>query len=217
MAYHQEQGPLFDDAFRQRFEDLVRWRRDVRRFRRDAVPEQTIDQLLCLANCAPSVGLSEPWRFVKVVGEERRRAVINSFERCNEAAGHSYQGERATNYAGLKLAGLKEAPVHLAVFADLATEQGHGLGQQTMPETLTYSVVAAVQTFWLAARAANLGVGWVSILEPQKVSELLAVPESWHLVAYLCVGWPEEQHLDRELDRSGWERPRGWAQKVFVR
>ena len=217
MAHHSERGPLFDEAFRQRFEDLIRWRRDVRRFRRDAVPEQTIDHLLYLANCAPSVGLSEPWRFVKVVGPERRKAVIDSFERCNEAARKRYSDVKADAYAQLKLSGLVEAPIHLAVFVDLATGQGHGLGRQTMPETLAYSVVSAVQTFWLAARAANLGVGWVSILDPEALRQILDIPDSWSLIAYLCVGWPEEMHLDRELDRKGWERPRDWEQKVFVR
>ena len=114
-------------------------------------------------------------------------------------------GEKQAIYAGLKLAGLKEAPVHLAVFSDDATHTGSGLGQQTMPETLHYSVVAAIQTLWLAARADGIGMGWVSILDPGAVTRVLDVPKSWSLVAYLDLGLPAEEHLDPELERHHWE------------
>ena len=108
-------------------------------------------------------------------------------------------------YARLKLEGLTLAPVHLAVCADEGTATGHRLGRATMPETLRYSVVAAVQTFWLAARAEGLGVGWVSILDPAAVCRELDLPSDWTLVAYLCIGWPQEEHDDPELERHGWE------------
>ena len=101
--------------------------------------------------------------------------------------------------------GLREAPVHLAVFCDHATDAGAGLGRKTMPEMLDYSVVAAVHTLWLAARAEGLGVGWVSILDPVDVCRALAVPPAWKLVAYLCVGRPLEEHLDPELERHDWQ------------
>ncbi len=96
--------------------------------------------------------------------------------------------------------------MHLAVFADTETETGHGLGRKTMPEMLQYSVVGAVNTLWLAARAQGLGVGWVSILDPEKISAILDVPSAWPLIAYLCVGFPEEEHLEPELARAGWQK-----------
>ena len=102
-------------------------------------------------------------------------------------------------------AGLREAPVHLAVFADESTGRGSGLGRRQMPETIAYSVVAAVQTLSLAARAEAIGVGWVSIIDPLRVREILDVDEAWRLIAYLCVGYPVEEHEDRELVRVGWE------------
>jgi len=197
--------PHFDDGFRRTLADLFAWRRDVRRFRTDPVPEEAFLACLDLARLSPSVGNSQPWRFVRVSDPARRAAIVGSFERCNDAAAERYADERAALYRSLKLAGLREAPVHLAVFCDETTEAGLGLGRATMPEMLRYSVVGAVQTFWLAARARGLGVGWVSILDPCDVTASLDVPASWRLVAYLCVGYPQEEHLDPELVRHGWQ------------
>ena len=126
--------------------------------------------------------------------------MVESFTKANEEALAGYAGEKHAIYAGLKLAGLKEAPVHLAVFSDDGTHTGSGLGQQTMPETLHYSVVAAIQTLWLAARADGIGMGWVSILDPKKVTRALDVPAGWNLVAYLCLGFPPEPHHDPALE-----------------
>ena len=197
--------PAFDDAFIAHLDTLFAWRRDVRRFRPDAVDPDTLRACLAAAHRAPSVGNSRPWRFVRVSDPARRAAVAGSFARCNAAAADSYGAARAEQYRTLKLAGLNEAPEHLAVFCDDATETGLGLGRASMPETLAYSVVGAVQCFWLAARARGLGVGWVSILEPACVTEILAVPVTWRLVAYLCVGHPVGEHLDPELERHGWQ------------
>ncbi|ABQ35270.1 5,6-dimethylbenzimidazole synthase [Bradyrhizobium sp. BTAi1] len=197
--------PHFDASFKALFADLVRWRRDVRRFRTDPVPPDLIERLLTLAAHAPSVGFCQPWRFVLVETAERRAAIVENFRQSNQAALAGYDGERRALYARLKLEGLTLAPVHLAVCADEGTATGHRLGRATMPETLRYSVVASVQTFWLAARAEGLGVGWVSILDPAAVCRELDLPSDWTLVAYLCIGWPQEEHDDPELERHGWE------------
>lgn len=201
--------PVFDEAFRTRLTELMVWRRDVRRFQsHKAVPPELVSDLLETAALAPSVGNSQPWRFVLVEDADRRAKVIANFERANKDALSDYSGEKARLYAGLKLAGLKEAPVHLAVFADEGTGQGHGLGRRTMPEMLDYSAVMAVYGFWLAARAVGLGAGWVSIFEPEALTRDLEVPEDWKLVAYLCVGWPEDEQATPELERAGWEHRR---------
>lgn len=197
--------PTFDAEFQDRLESLFRWRRDVRRFRPDPLEPGALDDLIAQAALAPSVGNSQPWRFVKVGDPDRRQGVRAVFERCNRQALDGYEGERAALYAKLKLAGLDAAPVQIAVFVDDGTEAGHGLGRKTMPETLSYSVVTAIHTLWLAARARGIGVGWLSILEPAEVHRLLDVPESWSLVAYLCVGYPQEEHDDPELVRAGWQ------------
>jgi 5,6-dimethylbenzimidazole synthase len=207
----------FDETFRKTFRDLVLWRRDVRRFRPSPVPESLHDDRIARATHAPSVGLSQPWRFVKVNSPARRRAVWESFARANDRALAGYEGEQKATYANLKLAGMTEAPIHLAVFSDESTATGSGLGRQTMPETLRYSVVAAVQTLWLAARAEGLGMGWVSILDPAEVTRVLDVPEGWQLVAYLDLGWPAEEHIDPELERHHWEQRHYTGDLVFTR
>lgn len=199
-------GMEFDDEFRARLHDLLVWRRDVRRFRTDALPPGTLDRLIAVACLAPSVGLSQPWRFVVVDSPERRRAILDDFTACNAAALAAYEGEQAGRYAALKLAGLTEAPGHLAVFADRATETGHGLGRRTMPEMAEYSVVAAMTAMWLAARAEGIGMGWVSILDPERVKAILEVPPAWRFIGYFCLGYPEAENARPELERAGWEQ-----------
>ena len=198
----------FDEQFRARLRDLFVWRRDVRRFRRDPLPPGTLERLIEAACLSPSVGLSQPWRFVIVDDPARRQAVRTEFKACNADALQSYVGELAAKYAKLKLAGLEEAPCQLAVFADCQTEVGHGLGRKTMPEMAEYSVVAAVSMMWLAARAEGVGMGWVSILDPQRINGILEVPAGWRLIGYFCLGYPEGESDQPELERAGWEHRR---------
>ena len=206
LAYASTEAPRFDAAFRAGFAELLAWRRDVRHFRSGEAPDEAmLGELFDLAALAPSVGNCQPTRFVRVDDEARRAAIRANFEAANREALAAYRGERAELYARLKLAGLRDAPVQVAVFCDEATEQGHGLGARTMPEARRYSTVCALHTFWLAARARGLGVGWVSILDPGAIAEALDVPRAWAFIGYLCVGWPREEHLIPELERAGWQ------------
>ena len=209
IGMRREPMPLqfkFDDDFRARFRELISCRRDVRAFLSSTLPNGLLEDLIRLSCLAPSVGLSEPWRFVQVSSRDTRDAIREEFGRANSEALGGYSGEQAALYARLKLAGLDQAPVHLAVFADRGTSKGSGLGRRTMPEMVEYSVVAAITTLWLAARAHGVGVGWISIIDPVRVSTILAAEEGWHLVAYLCIGYPEEESLIPELERAGWEK-----------
>jgi 5,6-dimethylbenzimidazole synthase len=199
-------GPEFDDHFREQFRALLIWRRDVRRFQPAPLPGGILEELLDLTRLAPSVGLSEPWRFINVTNAGNRAQVRAEFERANAEALAGYSGERAASYARMKLAGLDCAPVQLAVFADRVTEKGSGLGRRTMPEMLEYSVIGAISILWLAARAYGVGMGWISILDPQRVSAILSTPAEWQLIAYLCLGYPEDESATPELERAGWEK-----------
>ena len=196
----------FDDVFRAQLRALLIWRRDVRRFRTEALPPGTIERLIDMACLAPSVGLSQPWRFVIVDDPARRRAVLEDFKCCNADALNAYTDDLAVRYAKLKLAGLEEAPSQVAVFADPATDTGHGLGRRTMPEMIEYSVVAAIHTLWLAARAEGIAMGWLSILTPGRINAALSVPETWRFLGYFCLGYPQSDSDIPELERAGWER-----------
>jgi len=207
----------FDDAFRARLRDLLVWRRDVRRFRRDPLPRGTLERLIQLACLAPSVGLSQPWRFVIVDDPARRAAIRKNFESCNAAALAAQSQQRAAAYARLKLAGLDDAPCHLAVFADPSTAQGHGLGRHTMPEMIEYSAVTAIHTIWLAARAEGIGMGWISILAPAAVAAILDVPSDWKFIGYLCLGFPQAEDDIPDLERAGWEQRQAPSSVVIRR
>ncbi|MDJ0613792.1 MAG: 5,6-dimethylbenzimidazole synthase [Rhizobiaceae bacterium] len=185
--------------------ELMKWRRDVRHFNTDPVCAKEMNVLREAVALAPSVGNSRPWRFVNVASDEARNSIIENFANANSKASQIYENAKQEEYLKLKLAGLKEAPVHLAVFTDLSPSEGSGLGRQTMPETLTYSTISAIHQLWLAARTRNIGVGWVSILEPEQMNSLLNVPQEWKFTAYLCIGYPKKDHDTPELERRGWQ------------
>jgi 5,6-dimethylbenzimidazole synthase len=197
--------PYFSLGFQDTLDDLLLWRRDVRHFDTRPLEDGLLDTLLDRASLAPSVGNSQPWRFVRVVTPERRAAVTDHVEAENARAATLYNDDARANYDALKLHGLREAPEHIAVFCDTAPTEGRGLGRQTMPETLIYSTVLAIHTLWLAARARGVGLGWVSILEPDAIAQVLDVPHEWTFVGYLCLGYPIAEHDVPELERSGWQ------------
>jgi 5,6-dimethylbenzimidazole synthase len=195
----------FSPAFREELAALMRWRRDVRRFRTDAVPSDLLAHCLDCFQLAPSVGLSEPWRILHVKSPAARALCLENYRVANAVALSGQHGDNALLYSRLKLSGMAEAPVQLAVFCDDGTAKGRGLGAATMPETRAYSVVGAITLFWLALRAEGLGLGWVSILDPARLARDLAVPDAWRFIGYLCIGWPEEEDIVPELQREGWE------------
>ena len=198
----------FSDSFRTDLSQLMRWRRDVRRFRSDPVDEALLMQCLDTFRLAPSVGLSEPWRIVRVISPELRQKSIENYQTANATALEGYDGEKAAMYSGLKLSGMSEAPEHIAIFCDDSTSKGSGLGATTMPEMRRYSVVGAINLMWLHARSHGLGMGWVSILDAPQLCTDLDIPQDWSLIAYLCIGWPEANSTTPELETAGWETRR---------
>jgi len=207
----------FDDEFRARLLDLFTWRRDVHRFRVQPLPPGALDRLIGIACLAPSVGLSQPWRFVVVEDVRRRERLLDLFRDCNAEALAAYTGDRARRYAELRLAGIAEAPAQVTVFTDGDTQVGQGLGRRTMPEMAEYSTVTAVHTMWLAARAEGIGLGWVSILDPVRTAEILDVPQSWRLIGHFCLGYPEAEADSPELEQAGWERRRPTPESIVRR
>jgi len=199
-------GSGFTQAEREAVYRVIRERRDVRSgYLPRPLENDVLIRLLSAAHMAPSVGLMQPWRFIVVRDETQRSKVHEVFLRAREAAAARYAGDRRELYSRLKLEGLLEAPQHLCVVCDANSEQGHALGRHTMPEMPAYSVVCAIQNLWLAARAEGIGVGWVSILDPAAIKDMLRIPAQLELVAYLCIGYVDEFASSPDLERFGWE------------
>jgi len=186
--------------------EILRWRRDVRHFKPDPLPECAIDEMITAMAMAPSVGNSRPWRVVRVDSEAIRQGIIDNHSKANVDAAKLYEGQEQESYKALKLAGLREAPLQIAVFSDMDPDNGKGLGRQTMPETLAYSTIIAIHQLWLVARTLNIGVGWVSIINSDEINHTLDVDPQWKLIAYLCIGYPKTEESLPELHRKEWQK-----------
>lgn len=180
-------------------------RRDVRsQFLADPVPADVLARLLNAAHHAPSVGFMQPWDFIVIDSLAVRRSVLAIFEAENRRAAANYTGERGANYRSLKLQGILESPLNLCITCDRSRGGTHVLGRNSIVETDLFSTCLAVQNLWLAARAEGIGVGWVSILDPQQLARTLELPDQVYPLAYLCLGYVSEFLDQPELQAKGW-------------
>ena len=180
-------------------------RRDIRDFRPDLVPPEVLRRILDAAHHAGSVGLMQPWNFLILRSGAIRHRVYEVFQAENARASARFEGDRRSLYESIKLQGILDAPLNLAVACHRGRRGPHVLGRNSRREPDAYCPCCAVQNLWLAARAEGVGVGWVSILDPDTIASLLGFPDDVMLVAYLCVGYPVE-FADRPLlERIGWE------------
>jgi len=203
---HSLTGKLFTEAEARVLQDIISNRRDVRgnRFLSRPVEEDVLRQLLDAALHAPSVGFSQPWEFVLIRDPVIKQQVKESFTEENKKAVPFFDTEKQAAYALLKLEGVVEAPLNIAVFYKSSGKPV--LGQTSMEEVGLYSVVCAVQNMWLMARALNVGIGWVSILDPEKIKRIIKAPAENKLVAYLCVGYTDGFYTKPELELLQWEK-----------
>lgn len=206
----------FSEAERESFYRLMQSRRDVRRFLPDPVPAEVLRRILTMAHCAPSVGFMQPWNFILIASLETRRKIKGLFEARNARETLEIDNrERRELYSSLKLEGILESPLNLAVTCDRNRDAPFVLGRGPMPQTDLFSTCLAVQNLWLAARAEGVGIGWVSILEPRVVEEMLQLPAGVELVAYLCVGYPVEFRPKPMLEEAGWKERQPLASLVY--
>lgn len=192
-------------AEREALYKVIYGRRDVRgQFLPDAVPDEVLRRILDAAHHAPSVGYMQPWDFVVVREEETRRKVKEGFEVAHREAAEMFEGEQREQYCSFKLEGIMEAPLGICVTCDRSRTGEVVIGRTANPEMDLYSSVCAVQNLWLAARAENLGVGWVSIIHHDAVRSALGIPEHVVPIAWLCVGYVSFFHQTPELEQAGW-------------
>ena len=195
----------FSDADRRGLYKTIFNRRDVRaQFRSDPIPEDVLARILTAAHFAPSVGFMQPWNFIVVSDSAVKQRIHDDFAAANAEAAEMFQGERQTLYRRLRLEGIREAPINLCITCDRDCAGPVVLGRTHMPVMDLYSTVCAVENLWLAARAEDLGVGWVSILHPERLQEILGIPERVVPVAYLCLGTVSHFHARPDLETAGW-------------
>jgi len=191
-------------------------RRDVRaQFLSDPVPDRVLARLLRAAHHAPSVGFMQPWNFIVIRDGAIRAAVREAFLHERARAAELYEEPRRSQFLGLKLEGILEAPLNLCVMCDLERGGPHVLGRSAVRETDVYSTACAVQNLWLAARAEGIGVGWVSIIQPSMLRAILGIPEPVLPVAYLCLGYVSEFRDTPDLARAGWRQRLPLGDLVF--
>ena len=186
--------------------EAIHSRRDVRSFRPEPIPDETLKRILEAAHHAGSVGFMQPWNFILVRSQALRQKIVTVFTRENAAASAHYSADKRELYTSLKLQGILDAPLNLAVTCDRGRAGPHVLGRNTVFDTDVYSTCCAIQNLWLAARAEGVGVGWVSILDVAEVQAILSIPKEILLVAYLCLGYPVEFRDRPMLEEAGWEK-----------
>ena len=190
----------------QTLEQIIVSRRDVRgnRFLDKEIEQSHLDKILFAGINAPSVGFSQPWEFVVVKDLEIRNKIKESFLEENQKAKQLFKEEKLDAYTKLKLEGITESALNIAVF--YKPSHSPVLGQTTMKEAGVYSVVCAIQNMWLMARALEIGLGWVSIIDPEKVKTIINAPEDRQLIGYLCLGHVDKFYENPELERLKWEK-----------
>lgn len=187
-------------------EQIILARRDVRgnRFLNTPISKEHLDKILFAGVNAPSVGFSQPWEFVIIKDLKIRNKIKDSFFEENEKAKTLFEGKKADAYTQLKLEGIVESALNIAVF--YKPSEHPVLGQTSMKEAGVYSVVCAIQNMWLMARALNVGLGWVSILNENNVKTILNAPDDRQLIGYLCLGHVDKFYENPELERLKWEK-----------
>ena len=195
----------YDDTRLRAVYDVIAERRDVRRFRADDVEEEVLSRVLEAAHQAPSVGLMQPWRLI-VIRDVQTRSKIRALAQRERLRQAEKFDERARHFLDQKIEGVLEAPLGVCVCCDHGHDDVEVLGRGTIPETDIYSTACAIQNLWLAARAEGLGVGWVSFYRPADLRALLGLPDRVEPIAYLCVGWPDEQPVRPSLETVGWSK-----------
>jgi 5,6-dimethylbenzimidazole synthase len=192
---------------------LMQSRRDVRGndFLNKQIEKEKLDMILKAAQAAPSVGYSQPWKFVIIDNSSIKDEIYENFKVENEKAKNIFAKEQL--YKSLKLEGIKESPISIAVLYEDTNEKV--LGSTSMSKMGEYSVVCAIENMWLMARSLDIGMGWVSILDEEKVLSTISAPKNHKLIAYLCLGYVERFKEEPELKTLKWKKEKQLQECIF--
>ena len=203
----------YDSASREAIYRVIAERRDMRHFAGGEVPEQQLARLLEAANQAPSVGLMQPWRFLRITDPALREGIAALVEEERQRTAEAL-GPRGEEFMRLKVEGIRDC-AELLVGALMDGREAHIFGRRTLPQMDLASLACAIQNLWLCARAEGLGMGWVSLFDPRALAELLKMPEGSEPVAVLCLGPVTEFYPAPMLELEGWTRARPLAELVY--
>lgn len=197
---------------------VIAERRDMRHFLPTPIPPELLTKLLHAAHHAPSVGLMQPWRFIRISNADLRKnihAQVNE-ERINtaQAIGEYETTARMAEFMRLKVEGILECGELLVATLSDKREQ-HIFGRRTLPEMDLASVSCAIQNMWLAARAEGIGMGWVSLFDPVKLAELLHMPSGAKPIAILCLGYVNSFYKEPMLVETGWAKEKPLADMLM--
>lgn len=206
----------FPDHVREGFYDVLGARRDIRRYRPDPVEPEILDRVLAAGHMAPSVGHSQPWRFMVVSEPATRERAARMADEQRLRQARQMEPEAARRLLDLQLEGIREAPLGLVVACDRRTPAGGVLGRATFPDADLWSCACAIENLWLAARAEGLGIGWVTLFDQQELADLVAVPDGVVTLGWLCLGWPDERPPAPGLERAGWSRRQPVSEVVMT-
>lgn len=193
------------DAERDALYKVIYSRRDVRKdFIPKPIPNDVLERILKAGHHAPSVGFMQPWDFVLVTDPQTKTAIKKGYESARFESALQFPSEKREEYKSYKLEGILEAPLGICVTCDKERNGPVVIGRTIKPEMDVFSTVCAIQNMWLAARAENIGLGWVSIIHDEVLREALAIPSNIEIIGYLCLGYVSKFHDKPELEESGW-------------
>lgn len=207
---------MFSSSEQQAVYKAIHTRRDVRTFLPDPVPEETLHRLLDAAHHAPSVGFMQPWNFVVVTSEEVKEKLAWAADKERQALAIHYEDDKQAKFLGLKVQGLKEAPVTICVTCDPTRGGSHVLGRNSIPETDALSTACAIQNMWLAATAEGLALGWVSFYKKNDVRDILGIPPHIDPIALLSIGYTDQYPERPILETANWEKRRELGALIFA-
>jgi nicotinate-nucleotide--dimethylbenzimidazole phosphoribosyltransferase len=193
-----------DEEERDAFYATLHGRRDIRRFRPDPIPIDVMERVLGAAHAAPSVGHSQPWRFIVVRDPATRELATVLADREWHRQASQLAQRPGRQMLDLQLHGLREAPVGVVVCCDRRTPPEGVLGRATFVDADLWSCACSIENLWLAARAEGVGVGWVTLFRPEELASLVGLPSGVETLGWLCLGWPDERPPEPGLERSGW-------------